>query len=144
MITSVNETEIIPTCVTSTVGALTKVSTVVSALEVAFCDLRGATGTVANITSTVQQQAIANGFALLSNSSSTYSAQTGWNSNSVNLANSVQNAWIVIKDIYDAVQTIQTNCCPGACDSLTFTFSVFSVNSLAVLKKFLPFFEKNE
>lgn len=124
MITSVNETEIIPTCVTSTVGALTKVSTVVSALEVAFCDLRGATGTVANITSTVQQQAIANGFALLSNSSSTYSAQTGWNSNSVNLANSVQNAWIVIKDIYDAVQTIQTNCCPGACDSLTFTFSV--------------------
>lgn len=122
-LTDIPELEIVPSCVTSTVGQLTKISTVVSALETAFCDLRDATGTVAQITSTVAQQAITNSFSLLSDSTSTYSAQTGWNSNSQSMAQSVQNAWIVIKDIYDAVQTIQTNCCPGACESLSFTFS---------------------
>ena len=59
---------------------------------------------------------------MLSVSGQTYSAQTGWKTSPVNMANSLQNAWIVIKDLYDAVATIQTEC-PGACDSLVFDFS---------------------
>ncbi len=119
-----SEAQIVPACVTTTVGALTDVSVVVSALETAFCALQTATGTPAVISNAVGQQAIANAFNLLSNPSSTYSAQTGWHASPVNMGNSLQNAWIVIKDLYDAVQTIQTNCCPGACESLTFDFSI--------------------
>ena len=118
------EVQIIPTCVTSTVGVLTNVSVVVAALETDFCALRTATGNPAAINNTVAQQAILNGDNLLSAPTQTYSAQTGWKTSPVNMANSLQNAWIVIKDLYDAVQTIQTNCCPGACEDLTFAFSV--------------------
>lgn len=118
------EAQIIPTCVTSTVGVLTNVSVVVAALEIDFCALRTATGNPAAINNTVAQQAILNGDNLLSVPTQTYSAQTGWKTSPVNMANSLQNAWIVIKDLYDAVQTIQTNCCPGACEDLTFAFSV--------------------
>ena len=118
------EAQIIPTCVTSTVGVLTNVSVVVAALETDFCALRTATGNPAAINNTVAQQAILNGDNLLSAPTQTYSAQTGWKTSPVNMANSLQNAWIVIKDLYDAVQTIQTNCCPGACEDLTFAFSV--------------------
>jgi len=118
------EVQIVPGCVTATAGVLTNVSVVVSALETAFCSLQTATGTPAVINNAVGQQAIANAFNLLSNPSTTYSAQTGWQASPVNMGNSLQNAWIVIKDLYDAVQAIQTNCCPGACESLTFDFSI--------------------
>ena len=118
-----SEAQIIPKCVTSTVGQLTDVSVVVGALETDFCDLRTATGTPAVINNAVGQQAILNGDSMLSVSGQTYSAQTGWKTSPVNMANSLQNAWIVIKDLYDAVATIQTECCPGACDSLVFDFS---------------------
>ena len=117
------EVQIIPKCVTSTVNQLTDLSVVVAALETDFCDLRTATGTPAVINNAVAQQAILNGDSMLSVSGQTYSAQTGWKTSPVNMANSLQNAWIVIKDLYDAVATIQTECCPGACDSLVFDFS---------------------
>lgn len=117
------EVQIIPKCVTSTVGQLTDLSIVVAALETDFCDLRTATGTPTVINNAVGQQAILNADNMLSVSNQTYSAQTGWKTSPVNMANSLQNAWIVIKDLYDAVATIQTECCPGACDSLVFDFS---------------------
>ena len=118
-----SEAQIIPKCVTSTIGQLTDVSVVLAALESDFCDLRNATGTPTVINNAVGQQAILNGDSMLSVSGQTYSAQTGWKTSPVNMANSLQNAWIVIKDLYDAVATIQTECCPGACDSLVFDFS---------------------
>ena len=118
------EVQIIPKCVTSTVGQLTDLSIVVAALETAFCDLQTATGTPTIIGNAVSQQAITNNNNLLSQPSQTYSAQTGWKPSPVNMANSLQNAWIVIKDLYDAVATIQTNCCPGACEDLNFQFSI--------------------
>lgn len=118
-----SEAQIIPKCVTSTIGQLTDVSVVLAALETDFCDLRTATGTPTVINNAVGQQAILNGDSMLSVSGQTYSAQTGWKTSPVNMANSLQNAWIVIKDLYDAVATIQTECCPGACDSLVFDFS---------------------
>ena len=83
---------------------------------------RTATGNPAAINGAVAQQTILNGDNL-SAPTQTYSAQTGWKTSPVNMANSLQNAWIFIKDLYDAVQTIQTNCCPGALKSY-FAFSV--------------------
>ena len=116
---SVAEVQIIPTCV-STVGALTNVSVVVLALESAFCNLRDAVGTVALINNAINQTSLTGSNITLSNSAVSYGSIGGWQSSPSTLAQSVQNAWVVIDDMYSAIQSIQTNCCPSGCDQVTF------------------------
>ena len=125
----VAEAQIIPTCVTSTVGQLTNVSVVVSALESAFCAFRTAVGTTSAISSAIAQTVITGSYLTLTNSAVSYGSITGYNVSPSNLAQSVQNAWVVIDDIYTAVAAIQTNCCPGACDSIVYSYT--TSNSLA-------------
>lgn len=125
----VAEAQIIPTCVTSTIGQLTNVSVVVSALESAFCALRTAVGTTSDISSAIAQTVITGSYLTLTNSAVSYGSIVGYNVNPSNLAESVQNAWVVIDDIYTAVAAIQTNCCPGACDSIVYSYT--TSNSLA-------------
>ena len=125
----VAEAQIIPTCVTSTIGQLTNVSVVVSALESAFCALRTAVGTPSAISSAIAQTVITGSYLTLTNSAVSYGSIAGYNVNPSNLAESVQNAWVVIDDIYTAVAAIQTNCCPGACDSIVYNYK--TSNSLA-------------
>ena len=116
---TVAEVQIIPTCV-STVGVLTNVSAVVLALESEFCALRDAVGTVALITQAINQTTITGSTTTLSNNSVSYGSINGWNPNPPTLAQSVQNAWIVIDDMYNAIADIQNNCCPSGCDSVVF------------------------
>ena len=125
----VAEAQIIPTCVTSTIGQLTNVSVVVSALESAFCALRTAVGTPSAISSAIAQTVITGSYLTLTNSAVSYGSIVGYNVNPSNLAQSLQNAWVVIDDIYTAVAAIQTNCCPGACDSIVYNYK--TSNSLA-------------
>jgi len=125
----VAEAQIIPTCVTSTIGQLTNVSVVVSALESAFCALRTAVGTPSAISSAIAQTVITGSYLTLTNSAVSYGSIAGYNVNPSNLAQSLQNAWVVIDDIYTAVAAIQTNCCPGACDSIVYNYT--TSNSLA-------------
>lgn len=125
----VAEAQIIPTCVTSTIGQLTNVSVVVSALESAFCALRIAVGTPSAISSAIAQTVITGSYLTLTNSAVSYGSIAGYNVNPSNLAQSLQNAWVVIDDIYTAVAAIQTNCCPGACDSIVYNYK--TSNSLA-------------
>lgn len=126
---TVAEAQIIPTCVTSTIGQLTNVSVVVSALESAFCALRTAVGTPSAISSAIAQTVITGSYLTLTNSAVSYGSIAGYNVSPSNLAQSVQNAWVVIDDIYTAVAAIQTNCCPGACDSIVYNYT--TSNSLA-------------
>ena len=35
----------------------------------------------------------------------------------------MQNAWVVIDDMYTAITSIQTNCCPGGCDGIIFSYT---------------------
>ena len=116
---TVAEVQIIPTCV-STKGVLTNVSVVVLALESEFCALRDAVGTVALITQAINQTTITGSTTTLSNNSVSYGSINGWNNNPPTLAQSVQNAWIVIDDMYNAIADIQNNCCPSGCDSVVF------------------------
>ena len=118
---AVSEVQIVPTCV-SNVGTLTNVSVVVLALESAFCALRNAVGLPAAINAAVAQSVITGSYASLS-SSATYGAITGWNNSASTLAQSVQNAWVVIDDMYAAISSIQTNCCPSGCSAVTFGYS---------------------
>ena len=116
------EAQIVPTCV-SNIGTLTNVSVVVLALESAFCALRTAVGLPAAINSAISQSIITGSYTQLSNSSASYSGIVGWNNSASTLAQSVQNAWVVIDDMYTAITNIQTNCCPGGCDGITFSYS---------------------
>ena len=116
------EAQIVPTCV-SNVGSLTNVSVVVLALESAFCAFRNAVGLVSAINGAVSQSNLTGSSKQLAVSTGTYSGITGWNNNANTLAESVQNAWVVIDDMYNAITTIQNNCCPGGCDSVVFGYS---------------------
>ena len=115
---SVNEAQIISQCVVPG-GQLTNVSVVLLALETRFCALENATGTPTLINNAIGQQSLTSSYTLLSNSSTNYGSQSGWHTSATTLAQSVQNQWIVLDDLYHAIQTIQLNCCPGACDAIT-------------------------
>jgi len=129
---AVSEVQIVPTCV-SNVGTLTNVSVVVLALESAFCALRNAVGLPAAVNAAVAQSVITGSYASLS-SSATYGAITGWNNSASTLAQSVQNAWVVIDDMYAAISSIQTNCCPSGCSAVTFGYSTTNrINSASNL-----------
>jgi len=119
---AVTEVQIIPTCV-SNIGTLTNVSIVVSALESAYCTLVGGTGSVAQMNLAISQSTITSASATRNNSGATYSSITGWQTTASTLAQSLQNAWVVIDDLYAAVGDIQTNCCSNGCDSVIFGYS---------------------
>lgn len=97
-------------------------STLLLALETAFCDLREAVGAPPLVNAAINQAVcITNSEPMLS-SSGTYDNITGWIETPTTLAHAVGNAWIVICDMYQAIKTIQTNCCPGPCDETIFSY----------------------
>lgn len=123
---AIAQVQIVPTCV-SNVGTLTNVSVVVLALETAFCSLRTAVGLPAAINVAIGQTAIVSASPSRFNASVSYGSLTGWNTSPANLAQSVQNAWIVIDDLYNAIGNIQLNCCPSGCDAIVFAYTTTSI-----------------
>lgn len=114
------EAQIIPTCILPSV--LTDVSVLVLAIEVRFCALENAVGLPAAINSAISQTVILSSNLTLTNNAVTYGSIAGWNASPINLAQSFQNAWVVIDDMYSAIQNIQLNCCPSGCDAVTFGY----------------------
>ena len=101
---AITETQVIPTCVMPSV--LTNVSVLLLALEARFCSLETAVGLPAAILSTIQQTFLTSSSAQLTNPGSNYGSIGGWTNSPVNLAQSVQNAWVVIDDMYTAIASI--------------------------------------
>ena len=125
---AVVEAQVVPTCIIN-VGVLTNVSVLLLALEIRYCALETAVGLPAAINSTISQSVITSSYVTLTNTSVSYGSVAGWNANVVNLAQNVQNAWVVIDDMYTAIQNIQTNCCPSGCDGVTFRYATSNVLS---------------
>ena len=124
---AVVEAQVIPTCILP--AALTNVSVLLLALEARFCALETAVGLPAAILGTIGQTSLTSASAQLTNPGSNYGSIGGWNSTPVNLAQTVQNAWVVIDDMYTAIASIQLNCCPSGCDSVIFRYT--TTNSLS-------------
>ena len=122
----VAEKQVIPTCVVN-VGNLTDVSVLLLALEARFCALETAVGLPSAINSAISQTSIQGSSITRGNSSVSYGSLTGWNNSPSTLAQSVQNAWVVIDDLYSAIGSIQTDCCPTGCDSVVFGFTTSNV-----------------
>ena len=121
----VAEKQVVPTCILPAV--LTDVSVLVLALEVRFCALETAVGLPAAILLTIGQTSLTSATAQLTNPGSNYGSIAGWNSSPVNLAQTVQNAWVVIDDMYTSISNIQLNCCPTGCDSVVFGYTTTNI-----------------
>jgi len=120
------ETQVIPTCIIN-VGVLTDVSVLLLALEARFCALETAVGLPAAINEAIGQAEIYGTSPTLSDSSVSYGSIPGWNNTPTNLAESTQNIWVVLNDLYSAVSDIQTNCCPTGCDGVSFGYNTLNV-----------------
>lgn len=126
---STAETQVVPTCIIN-VGQLTDISVLLLALEVRFCALETAVGLPAAINATISQGAcILSTTPTLSNPAVSYGSITGWNNSPINLAQSTQNIWAVLCDLYSAVSSIKLNCCPTGCDSVLFGYNTTNVLS---------------
>jgi len=124
---NVVEKKVVPTCIIN-VGVLTDVSVLLLALEVRFCALETAVGLPSAINLAISQgSCILSTTPSLSNSAVSYGSITGWNNSPINLAQSTQNIWAVLCDMYTAISNIQTTCCPSGCDGISFGYSVTNV-----------------
>ena len=121
----VAEKQVIPTCIVN-VGNLTDVSVLLLALEARFCALETAVGLPSAINSAVSQTVLQGSTATLTTPTTSYGSITGYNNAPSSLSQSVQNAWVIIDDMYTAISAIQTNCCPSGCDSVTFAYTATS------------------
>lgn len=123
------EKKVVPTCIIN-VGTLTDVSVLLLALEVRFCALETAVGLPAAINAAISQgSCLLSTTPTLSNPAASYGSIIGWNNTPVNLAQSTQNIWAVLCDLYTAVSNIQINCCPSGCDLVTFGYNTSNVLS---------------
>ena len=77
----------------------------------------------------IGQSSITSASPTRNNSSATYSSISGWNTTPTTLAQSLQNAWVVIDDLYAAVGNIQTNCCASGCSAVTFAYATSTSTS---------------
>jgi hypothetical protein len=122
----VAEKQVIPTCIVN-VGQLTDVSVLLLALEQRFCALETAVGNPSAINSAIAQTSISGATSSLSTPTTSYGSITGWNNAPSTLSQSVQNAWVVIDDMYNAISAIQLNCCPSGCDSVSFAYTTSNI-----------------
>lgn len=124
---TVAEKQVVPTCIIR-VGQLTDVSVLLLALEVRYCALETAVGLPAAINATISQGAcILSTTPTLANSAVSYGSIPGWKNTPINLAQTTQNIWAVLCDLYTAVSDIQTNCCPSGCDLVSFGYNISNI-----------------
>lgn len=119
--TATGEPDVISSCILAGSG-LIPASTLLLALETAYCNLEDAVGAPALIATTINAQCVLGSDSLLG-SVGTYGGLTDWVSSPATLAESVNNLWLVVCDMHAAITSIQLNCCPGACDSASFVFT---------------------
>ena len=109
--------QITPVCVI-TPAVPTDISIVLAALESQFCQLRSATGTPTELFGAIQGNCLpSQPPQALSTSGNIASWQLVQN-----LSNAMNNIYLMICDLRQAVSTIQLNCCPTGCDGIDVQF----------------------
>lgn len=100
-------------------GSSVTASTLLTALEIEYCNFVNAVGSIAQINSAVNSTCIYGATQMLSVNAN-YGTQNNWISNPTTLAEINQNQWVVICDLYNAVLNIQQNCCDTDCAGVSF------------------------
>ena len=113
-----SSSQIMSVCISA--GNLVDSDVLLAGLESAFCTIVGALGDVNLIENAYNAQCIFANTDLLSGQG-TYGGLTGWQANST-MAQTTQNQWLVICDLYNAIENIQNNFCDSNCDSIIYGF----------------------
>ena len=128
-------TQVNLTCVGS---GLTDIDAAVEAIESAFCSIRTATGTAAQLSSAVAKQCSGLGASDKLTGTGLMSSITGWSASPVNAADALTNLWLTVCDMRSAVATLKTNALGSACDTFKpdFSFSYSADRTQATLKTY--------
>lgn len=118
---SPSDVQVISSCILSGQG-LVNLSALVLALETRYCNLESNVGSTAIISNAINSQCLSGSDAKLSGQGN-YSGESNWINTPSTLSHVVQNLWVVVCDMYSAIEDIQLNCCPGACDSIVYGFT---------------------
>lgn len=122
-----SDVEVISSCILAGEG-LVNLSDLTLGLETRFCNLETAVGVPALVSNAINRQCLTGSTAKLS-STGTYGADSNWVAIPSTLAHSVQNLWTVVCDMHAAIQDIQLNCCPGACDAIVYDYTTTVIKS---------------
>ena len=119
-------------------GTTKTVQNYLTDFELAFCNLQNATGTPVNINTTLSYQCISGSDATLG-SVGTYAGLAGWINSPLNLAQNVQDLWLIICDQRLAIQNLQTAvttlqadllaCCAATCADIIWSVTGNGINA---------------
>jgi hypothetical protein len=113
-------------------GVLTPVSTLTLAIESSLGEFITAVGSRSAVSTAISAQALSSSTISLSSTAS-YGSLANWVINPSNLAQSHQDQWVVLGDVYSAVRDIQDNFISSGCESVNFGFTYNVVNDAANL-----------
>jgi hypothetical protein len=111
-----------PNCIL-TPGVATPMATVLDELEAQYCLLRSTLGTNGALTTAVAQQCPNLGLSPALSAPGTISTLTGWNATVTNVAQSLQNMWVVLCDMRQAIYDVKQCCGSVDCSAFVLRFS---------------------
>lgn len=114
-INNINVTPYTLPIITTCVSPLKSLDQSVKDIATAFCNLKAATGTEAQINTAVGNQC--------STFNDEFGDLTGWNLAPANLAQSHSNLELALCDIVARIKAIETTCCGPACDKIKIGFT---------------------
>jgi hypothetical protein len=120
-----------PICVLPPVAA--DIDLVLAAVEAEFCQLKTATGDVTAITTAIMAACIGLSTADKLQGLGQMQDITGWNNPVQNLSQSMQNLWLTVCDMRNAITFIQNNCCDTGCSAIDLIVTA-SLNSVTELR----------
>jgi hypothetical protein len=103
-------------------GVPTQMNLLLQELQSQFCTLVANVGSSTQISNAAQQQCTALGSANALSSTGTMSSLAGWNSTINTFAQSMQNLWITVCDMRDAIVALK-NCCSVDCSAFILGFT---------------------
>lgn len=118
---------VLPTCTydyTLNAGEPVTVQVAYSWLEKDYCTLKSAIGTPDDIVNAVSKQCPDLNNQERLSSGGTMSGISGWITNPTTLSDSLNNAWLTICDMREAVSDILTGCCFSICNYLKFGYDL--------------------
>jgi len=112
-----NPTIQIQSCLTNSIQ---DIDVVLGNLESQFCDYKTVLGSTTQISTSYGPNivCVTGSTKQLLNPKQTMSALTGWRPSPTNLAEHLQNLWLTVCDMREAVNLILTSCCQVSCESV--------------------------
>lgn len=133
-----NPTNVTPQLTSCLLGTIADVETIVQELESQFCGYKTVLGPTSDITSGIAKQCanlntekqLATGFPMTS--------IVGWKSTVQNLGQAINNIWLTLCDVRNAVKVIQSSCCKVDCNSITIDFDYKWIDATTLRLFFFP------